>query len=55
MISTAKNKEMIKDIVLEQITKNIWLSKKYMEYKASGYISFLSYWESMLVLCKPGG
>ena len=41
LISTAKNKEMIKNIGTEQITTDIWLSKKYMEYKASGYISFL--------------
>ena len=41
VISTAKNKEMIKDSCTEQITEDIWLSKKYLEYEASGYIPFL--------------
>ncbi len=39
VISTHKNKEMVKDISIEQITPYIWLSQKYMEYQAVGYLS----------------
>ena len=42
VISTAKNKEMIKGYRTEQIAKDIWLSKKHMEYKATGHPSFLT-------------
>ena len=42
VISTDKNKEMVKDIVLNKSPENIWLSQKYMEYQAVGYISFLT-------------
>ena len=42
VISTDKNKEMVKDIGTEQITQDIWLSQKYMEYQAVGHISFLT-------------
>ena len=39
VISTDKNKEMVKRHHIEQITQNIWLSRKYMEYQAVGHIS----------------
>ena len=42
VISTDKNKEMVKDIGTEQITPDFWLSQKYMEYQTFSYISFLT-------------
>jgi hypothetical protein len=42
VISTERNKEMIKDIT-KQIAKDIWLSQKHMEYQATaGHPSFFT-------------
>ena len=42
VISTDKKQRDGKRHSTEQVTQNIWLSQKYMEYQAVGYISFLT-------------
>jgi len=42
LISTAKKQGANKRYRTEQITKDIWLSKKYMEYQTFGYLFILT-------------
>ena len=42
VISTYRNKEMVKDIVLNKSSKNIWLSQEYLEYQTFGYLSHIT-------------
>lgn len=42
VISTTKNRDDKRHCV-EQITQNIWLFKKYMDYQTPGYLSYLTF------------
>ena len=41
VISSDRNKEMIKDIILNN-TPNVWLSQEYLEYQTFSHLSFLN-------------